>query len=107
LFVTATLVVFGEWELGTSAAAWDHPDADSVLLAFVGPVAVGLPWFVLGVAMAVRSARIGIAPVPVLASRARQIAAGGRVAVPYPVRGNELGGLAGARRGGQDGARVR
>src|SRR2546425_11821074 len=59
LFVMATLIVFGEWKLGTSVAGLDNPNAGTVLLAFAGPLAVGLPWFALGVGIAVRSARIG------------------------------------------------
>jgi PAS domain S-box-containing protein len=107
LLVMATLIVFGEWHLGTSSAGLDHPDAVTILLAFVGPAAVGFPWFALGVAVAVRSARIGIAPLPVLASRARQIAAGARVPIPYQDRENEVGDLARALREWQEAAAVR
>jgi PAS domain S-box-containing protein len=107
LLVMATLIVFGEWKLGTSAVGLEHPDGGLVLLAFVAPVVVGLPWFALGVAVAVRSARLGIAPLPVLASRARQIAAGERVPIPYQERENEIGDLAAALREWEDAAALR
>jgi PAS domain S-box-containing protein len=104
--VTAA-AVFLEWRVGTDAVGLRHPDGRTILLAFAAPLAASLPWMLLSLSASIRSIKVGLSPLPVLASRARQIAAGARVPIPYRDRDDEIGDLAIALQEWQEAAAVR
>ena len=67
-----------------------------------GPILAALPWTAIVVYLGMRSQRIEMVPRPVLANRARRIAAGERVSIPYQDRESEVGDLARALREWQE-----
>ena len=110
LFAAAMLLStasYVEWKVATHTGSPAALPQDAVVTAFAMPgaaialLAVATP---LVLVYMVRSRR---GPLPVLASRARQIAAGERVPIPYQERENEIGDLAIALREWQDAAGVR
>jgi len=106
-FVAVVLVSFLEWRLGAGAAGLSHPDGRTLLLAVAAPLVAGLPWYLVVACMGYRAVKIAIAPLPVLVARARSIAAGEWVPIPYQDREDEIGDLAMALREWQEAAAVR
>jgi sigma-B regulation protein RsbU (phosphoserine phosphatase) len=107
ILTLAMAVAFLEWRLGTSDVGLRHPGGPMLLLAFAAALVVGLLLFALLLGLSLRAMRLTIAPMPVLASRARQIAAGWRVPIPYQDRDSEIGDLAVALQEWQEAAAVR
>ena len=102
-----SLAPFVEWKIATSGVDPGVLTQDTVFLAMAVPAAA-IVLLALAtppvLAYGLQSRRV---PLPVLASRARQIAAGARVAIPYQGKDNEIGDLANALREWQDAAALR
>src|ERR1700730_17389650 len=96
-----------EWKVATHAASPGALPHSAVLLASAMPVAAIVLLAAAARVVLVSMIRSHRGPLPVLASRARQIAAGGRVPIPYQDREIEVGDLARALREWQEAAVVR
>jgi PAS domain S-box-containing protein len=104
LFVTVATV---EWRIATERAAPGALGRGWVLLAFVPPGLASAALLTAVVGVLVRATRNQRDPLPVLAERARQIASGDRVQIPYQDRVDHVGDLARALREWQQAATVR
>src|SRR5205823_3410664 len=99
LLSTASYV---EWKIATHTESPVALPEGAVGLAFAIPAAAIALFAVATPIVLVYMTRARRSPLPVLASRARQIAAGERVSIPYQERENEIGDLAVALREWQD-----
>jgi PAS domain S-box-containing protein len=105
LLVTAGLVAYLEWRLGSGVAG--RTGWAPLGLAVAGPIAAIVPWIIPMLLLGIASARKGHLALPALARCARRIAAGERTTVPYTARRDEAGDLARALREWQEAAAVR
>src|ERR1700730_6320144 len=96
-----------EWKVATHAASPGALPHSAVLIACAIPVVAIALLAVATQLVLVYMVRSRRGPLPVLASRARQIAAGGRGAIPYQDEEDEVGDLARALREWQEAAVVR